>query len=199
MRFIIQISFLALLCVVSCNQPREGLFSVRKIKPIPSVFIKSDDPQITYHQDTLYHKGTRFSGHLFSLYPNMDSAFSGTFFNGLEEGVFVKWYPNSQMAEKRIYMSGKKEGEHLGWWENGQPKFEYHFLNGEHHQALKEWFINGKPFRFFHYNMGYEEGSEKMWWENGAVRANYVVANGKKYGLIGLKICVNPYDSINSK
>jgi hypothetical protein len=31
-----------------------------------------------------------------------------------------------------------------------------------------------------------------MWWENGLIRANYVVKNGRRYGLIGLKLCVNP-------
>ena len=43
--------------------------------------------------------------------------------------------------------------------------------------------------------MGYEEGSQKAWWQNGVIRANYVVKNGRRYGLIGLKLCMNPEGS----
>jgi antitoxin component YwqK of YwqJK toxin-antitoxin module len=51
----------------------------------------------------------------------------------------------------------------------------------------------------FNYKKGYENGSQRMWWSDGKIRANYVIKNGKKYGLLGYKICVNPYDSVNAK
>ena len=70
-----------------------------------------------------------------------------------------------------------------------------YLVNGE----LKEWMETGQPYRFFHYIKGYEEGSQKMWWSNGSIRANYVIKNGKRYGLLGLKICSNPYDSVIKK
>ena len=113
--------------------------------------------------------------------------------------IFKKWYPNGQLVESRIYIDGNKEGFHQGWWENGAKKFEYHFLNAEHDGELKEWMETGQPYRFFHYIKGYEEGSQKMWWSNGSIRANYVIKNGKRYGLLGLKICSNPYDSVIKK
>ena len=92
---------------------------------------------------------------------------------------------------------GKKIGKHIGYWEKGNLKFEYHFINGEHDGLLNEWYQSGQRYKEFHYKKGYEEGSEKKWWENGTIRANYVVKNGRRYGLIGLKLCMNPVDSIN--
>ena len=97
-----------------------------------------------------------------------------------------------------MYRQGKKIGIHKGYYENGNPKFEYHFIQGEHHGIAKEWYENGQDYKFFHYNMGYEEGSQKAWWENGVIRANYVVKNGRRYGLIGLKLCMNPENSVKN-
>ena len=171
----------------------------KKIKPVPNISVVSADSGFNFHQDTLFYLGNKFSGHVYTLYPNGDSLFSGAFLNGKEEGIFKKWYPNGQLVESRIYIDGTKEGFHQGWWENGTKKFEYHFLNAEHDGELKEWMETGQPYRFFHYVKGYEEGSQKMWWSNGSIRANYVIKNGKRYGLLGLKICSNPYDSVIKK
>jgi antitoxin component YwqK of YwqJK toxin-antitoxin module len=79
---------------------------------------------------------------------------------------------------------------------SGQPQFEFYFEDGEYHGVAKEWYQNGQAYRTFHYEHGYEQGSQKMWWENGIIRANYVVKNGRRYGLIGLKLCMNPNDTI---
>jgi hypothetical protein len=171
----------------------------KKIKPVPNISIVSSDTGFNFHQDTLFYLDKKFSGHVYGLYQNGDSLFSGSYLNGKEEGIFKKWYPNGQLVETRIYIDGNKEGFHQGWWENGAKKFEYHFLNAEHDGELKEWNKNGQAYRFFHYKKGYEEGSQKMWWSNGAIRANYVIKNGKRYGLLGLKICSNPYDSVIKK
>lgn len=191
--------FIALTFLTGCTQRTGTPVANKKIKPVPNKFILTSDSSLHFNQDTLYFLNSQFSGHIYALYPNGDSAYSGAYLNGKEEGIFKKWYPNGQLIEIRVYIDGNKEGFHQGWWENGVRKFEYHFQNAEHHGELKEWSKSGQPYRFFHYRRGYEEGSQKMWWENGAIRANYVIRNGKKYGLLGLKICSNPYDSILKK
>jgi antitoxin component YwqK of YwqJK toxin-antitoxin module len=128
-----------------------------------------------------------------------DTMLVASYLNGLEEGIQKKWYPNQQIALVRNYHAGKKVGKHLGYWENGQPQFKFYFLDGEYHGEAKEWYQNGQVYRTFHYEHGYEQGSQKMWWENGIIRANYVVKNGRRYGLIGLKLCMNPNDTILKK
>lgn len=191
---IVSLAFLS-----GCNEPDMHPVADKKIKTVPKLYLPASDSGFHFKQDTFYYFGRTYSGHTYALYPNGDSLFSGSYLNGKEEGIFKKWYPNRQLAETRIYIDGNKEGFHQGWWENGKRKFEYHFLNAENNGELKEWAKTGQPYRFFHYRMGQEEGSQKMWWANGTIRANYVIRNGKKYGLLGLKICSNSYDSIVKK
>jgi len=197
--FLLTLIGIVLTIFVGCVEKNPNPTVEKKIKPVPNLTIVSYDSGFNFHQDTLFFLDKKFSGHVYGLYQNGDSLFSGSYLNGKEEGIFKKWYPNGQLVETRIYIDGNKEGFHQGWWENGAKKFEYHFLNAEHDGELKEWDKNGQPYRFFHYKKGYEEGSQKMWWSNGAIRANYVIKNGKRYGLLGLKICSNPYDSVIKK
>jgi len=163
---------------------------------IPSIVKSSTDLKFTLHQDTLYYNSEKYDGYVFKEFQKGDTAIFTGYLNGLEEGVSKKWYPNKQISEIRMYHHGKKTGTHKGYWENGKIKFEYNFLNGEHNGMTKEWYENGQFYKLFHYKMGYEEGSQKAWWENGVIRANYVVKNGRRYGLIGLKLCMNPEDSV---
>ena len=166
---------------------------------VPTVFKPSADKGFTLNQDTIFFNNSKYSGFVYTLYNEKDTMQLAGFLNGLEEGVQKKWYPNKQIASVRMYHAGKKIGKHLGFWENGQPQFEFYFEDGEHHGIAKEWYQNGQPYRTFHYEHGYEQGSQKMWWENGIIRANYVIKNGRRYGLIGLKLCMNPNDSIFKK
>jgi antitoxin component YwqK of YwqJK toxin-antitoxin module len=163
---------------------------------IPNIVKSITDLKFKFQQDTLYYNHEKYDGYVFKEFQKGDTAIFTGYLNGLEEGVSKKWYPNKQLFEIREYHQGKKTGTHKGYWENGNKKFEYHFLNGEHNGSAKEWYENGQDYKFFHYKMGYEEGSQKAWWENGVIRANYVVKNGRRYGLIGLKLCMNPEDSV---
>lgn len=82
----------------------------------------------------------------------------------------------------------------MGWWSNGNQKFIYHFSDGLQKGVSKEWFESGQLLREMHYANGQEEGSQKMWNEDGSIRANYVVKNGRRFGLIGLKNCKSVND-----
>lgn len=166
---------------------------------LPNQYLNSKNHFLSFHQDTLYYQSTKYSGYIFDQFANGDSAYLGSYLNGIEEGVFKKWYLNKQLAEYRTYHAGKKVGKHVGFWEDGQPKFEFNFMDGELQGIANEWYRNGQPYKAFHYKMGYENGSQKMWWENGIIRANYVVKQGRRYGLIGLKLCMTPQDSIDFK
>ena len=166
---------------------------------VPNAVIDSKDAFLQMHQDTIFFQDKKFSGTIFNLYPNGDTSMIAHYFNGLEQGLLKKWYPNKQLAESRFFEAGKKMGKHIGFWEDGKPKFEFYFTKGEHDGIANEWYSNGQAYKAFHYTMGYENGSQKMWWENGVIRANYVVKQGRRYGLIGLKLCMTPQDSLNYK
>lgn len=166
---------------------------------LPNQYLNSKDPFFSFHQDTLYYQSKKYSGYTLDYFENGDTAFVGSYLNGIEEGIFKKWYRNKQLGEHRTYHLGKKVGKHVGFWEDGQLKFEFNFMEGELQGLANEWYRNGQPYKSFHYKMGYENGSQKMWWENGIIRTNYVVKQGRRYGLIGLKLCMTPQDSIDFK
>jgi hypothetical protein len=187
-------------CLFSCNMHNEPVPLFIKIaKIVPAIYLDTRDSSFRMNQDTVYYSGNFFSGYQFSLYANGDTAFIHSYFNGVEEGVQKKWYANKQLAEERFYINGKKEGTHQGWWPDGKPKYIFEANNNEYNGEFKEWYVSGLLGKRFHYNNGQEEGSQRLWWDNGTVRANYVIKNGRKYGLIGLKLCLNPYDSLNEK
>jgi hypothetical protein len=180
------------------TKPASSILAAVKIG-VPPIFKPSADKGFALHQDTLFYNDIKYSGFVYTLYNAKDTMQIAGFLNGVEEGIQKKWHLNKQIASERFYRAGKKIGKHLGYWENGQPQFEFYFENGEYHGIAKEWYQNGQAYRSFHYEHGYEQGSQKMWWENGIIRANYVVKNGRRYGLIGLKLCMNPNDSVLKK
>lgn len=190
--------FLMVVCI-SCGTKKQQVAEIKIAKTVPSIYINARDSGFGKNQDTLFYKDHYFTGYQFSLYPNGDTAFLNSYFNGVEEGTQKKWYPDKQIAGERFYINGKKEGIHKEWWPDGKQKFIFQATNNEYNGEFNEWYASGVLAKQFHYSNGQEEGSERMWWDNGTVRANYVIRNGKKYGFIGLKTCVNPYDSISKK
>jgi len=205
MKNIIIIKFLLLSALFYACDSNSNV-SIREISPafdsttnnivVPEVYTNTIDKGFSYHADTLFLNNANYSGYVYKLNDIQDTIFIGGFYKGVEEGLHKKWYTKKQIAENRFYHLGKKTGKHVGFWENGNTKFEFYFLNGEHQGIAKEWYNNGNPYRSFHYEKGYEEGSQKMWWENGTIRANYVVKNNRRYGLIGLKLCMNQNDTL---
>lgn len=189
-----------LLLMGGCGSKKQIAKEEIKIsKTVPANFVNASDRGFVKHQDTVYYQNRFFTGYQFSLYTNGDTAFINSYFNGVEEGFQKKWYENRQLAEERFYINGKKEGTHRGWWPDGKQKFIFTALNDDYDGEFKEWYSSGLLGKQFHYSRGQEEGSQRLWWDNGTVRANYVIRDGKKYGLIGLKTCANPYDSIIKK
>ena len=187
----------------SCGEKKQEVKiyvpEIKIAKTVTAIFKAISDKDFSKHQDTVYYKVQFYTGFRFTLYPNGDTAVLQSYFNGVEEGNQKKWYPNRQMQEERFYINGKKEGVHKGWWPDGKEKFVFTAYDDKYDGEFEEWYASGLLAKYFHYEIGQEEGSQRLWWDNGSVRANYVIRNGKKYGLIGLKICVNPYDSISKK
>lgn len=187
----------------SCDEKKPGIqISVTEIKiakTVPPVYKESSDNNFSQHQDTVFYNNQFFTGFRFTLYPNGDTAVLQSYFNGVEEGMQKKWYPDKQLQEERFYINGKKEGIHKGWWPDGKEKFIFEAYSDKYEGEFKEWYSSGLLGKYFHYKNGQEEGSQRLWWDNGSVRANYVIREGKKYGLLGLKTCINPYDSITKK
>ena len=110
--------------------------------------------------------------------------------------IVKKYYPNKQLMEYREFRNDMKNGKQISYWDNGKKRFEFNAVNDAYEGELKEWDYNGNLFHLAHYKNGQEEGAQKLWYDNGKIRANYVILNGKRYGLLGTKNCKNVSDSI---
>ncbi len=183
-----QIAFLFLVFLVcSCQQDKPK---------IPAVFHLKSFKNIRFVDDVVYLNQKKYSGYLFDLYPNKDTASIEGYSDGKLSGICRKWFPNKQLLEARLYHQGRKNGKQIGYWDNGKKRFEFVAENDAYQGELKEWSFDGKLSHFGHFKDGQEEGSQKMWYDTGKIRANYVIKNGKRYGLLGTKNCKNVSDSI---
>jgi len=56
--------------------------------------------------------------------------------------------------------------------------------------VAREWYRCGALYRETNYRAGQEEGLQRMWWPDGTLRANYVVRDGRRFGLLVAKGCI---------
>jgi len=149
-------------------------------------------PCLHHVNGVLYCNDAPFTGSLIAYHTDGSVKQNTPYINGRRHGTDRAWYVDGTPMEERPYAAGKKEGLHRGWWPDGTLKFVYHFEHGLQEGVAREWFADGTPFRVFHFENGKEQGSQKMWYEDGTLRANYVVIDGRRYGLIGSKPCSSP-------
>ena len=138
----------------------------------------------------MYFQNQLFTGYTYELHSNGRIKFKTRWINGKRQGKQISWFDNGQIKEIRYYKNNKKDGQHWGWFADGSPRFEYHFINGLYHGTYKEWYPDGSPAAEHNYDMGKESGSQKIYELNGQIRANYVVKDGYRYGLVGSKNCI---------
>jgi antitoxin component YwqK of YwqJK toxin-antitoxin module len=170
-----------------------------KTQKLPELSIKLNQTTANFHQENgiIFNNTIPYSGYIFSLYPNSNDTLNIVgYLNGKEHGTWKQFYPNGKLIELRTFVNGNKEGKYIGWWEDGKKKFETNFKNGEYDGSYKEWNKAGQLILSLNYKNGYEDGTQQMFYDNGKIRSNYVIKNGRRYGLLGTKNCINVSDSI---
>jgi hypothetical protein len=131
------------------------------------------------------------------FYPGTTDTLAVTsFYNGLEHGEFRRFHENGVLMEQRYYVMGVKTGALKRYWNNGQIQAHYFFSTGEYQGNCREWNPEGKLVREMNYERGHESGSQKQWYDDGSIRSNYIIRNGRRYGLLGTKNCINVSDSV---
>lgn len=113
------------------------------------------------------------------------------FYQGKEHGRWAKYYAPNKLQEERFFNNGIKVDTLRIWWKNGVLQALYPFKNGEYEGECSEWNENGKLIRRLHYSQGHEVGLQQQWYDDGSVRSNYIIQDGRRYGLLGTKNCVN--------
>jgi antitoxin component YwqK of YwqJK toxin-antitoxin module len=136
------------------------------------------------------------SGIVYALGTNGDTELVIPYENGREHGMAKAFYPNGRLKEIRYFVHGKKEGRHYGWYENGARRYEYFFSADEYNGPYREWLPDGRLLLSLNFLAGHENGLQQTWFEDGTVKSNYIIKNGRRYGLLGTKNCVNVADSV---
>jgi antitoxin component YwqK of YwqJK toxin-antitoxin module len=187
---------LGLLFICSCSQKKSD--SINPLKDqIPPILTLKSSSNIFIKNDIVYFKDQKYSGYLYTMHTNNIDTFSiEGYLNGLQSGLTKKWFTHKRPMEIRLYKNGSKNGKQLAFWENGNKKFEFIAKNDAYEGEMKEWSEDGKLIHLSNYKDGQENGAQKLWYDNGKIKANYVIVQGKRYGLLGTKNCKNVSDSI---
>jgi antitoxin component YwqK of YwqJK toxin-antitoxin module len=178
-----------LLFVTGCKQPGKQL--------IHGNFIHSIDNKLNSVNGIIFFNDKPFTGAIFSFFPGTtDTSEIANYLEGKEHGEWQKFYEHGLLKEKREFMDGKKTGEYVAWWGNGKQQLLYLFEDDEYEGTCKEWNEAGMLIKEMNYKKGHEQQTQRWWYDNGKIKANYVIKDGRRYGLLGTKNCINVSDSI---
>lgn len=190
-RNLILIYFFAFILLFSCNI---NPLNKNKSLPIP---LNIDAVSFKIINGIANVNNQPFSGTIYLFYPNtIDTAEVRSYLQGNETGEWRKYYAGGKLSEKRSFLNGQKIGRYLVWWKNGKQQQNYFFEKDVYEGACKEWNENGILIKEMNYSKGYEEGTQRAWWDNGKIKSNYIIKEGRRYGLLGTKNCINVSDSI---
>ncbi len=157
---------------------------------------EATDTSLTIANGMQFSLGVPFTGKVRERFPTGAIKRETAYVNGKRDGTEHGWFGNGSLRETRTYQSGREQGTHRGWYVNGARRFIYHFVDGRGDGLMEEWYESGLPYTRFEYVHGQEEGAQRMWTEYGALRANYVVTAGRRYGLMGTTGCQGaPHDA----
>nr|WP_294893977.1 toxin-antitoxin system YwqK family antitoxin [uncultured Pedobacter sp.] len=162
--------------------------------------LNADSNNFQNRNGIIFLENTPYSGLVYTLYANStDTAEIKSYLNGKEDGEWLKYYEDGKLKEKRFFKNGLKEGPYLAWWQNGKKQLQFNFVNDEYEGVCSQWNKDGRLIQQMTYKKGYEEGPQKMFYDNGKVRSNYIIKNGRRFGLLGTKNCINASDSVFKK
>ncbi len=178
------------LLFIACNEKVELVTD--------SVVISEDDVHKKEMRSGVFFVDEKpFTGKMIGFYPNKkDTMYVNNYAVGIEDGEWKKFHESGKIFQQRYYSKGSKVGRFSAWWENGKLQMEYFFENDEYEGTCREWSQEGKLIREMNYKKGYEQGSQKQWYDDGEIRSNYIIKDGRRYGLLGTKNCINVADSV---
>jgi antitoxin component YwqK of YwqJK toxin-antitoxin module len=169
-------------------------------KPVEQKKISITNPGLKRANDIVLYNGMPFTGTVYTLYPGTtDTAIISNYHHGKEDSEWKKFYEKGKLKEKREFDKGRKTGNYIAYWDNGKKQLEYTFKDDEYEGCCREWNRNGMLIKEMNYKKGHEEGSQKVFYDNGNIRSNYMIMNGRRFGLLGTKNCVNVSDSVFKK
>jgi antitoxin component YwqK of YwqJK toxin-antitoxin module len=181
--------FLLASCTININNVEQGAAQTT----IPPLRIENTDNLLHFDKGVYYYGQESFSGIIIERYANGNIKRSGNYLSGKEEGWQTMYYNSGAISEKRYYRLGEKDSVHTGWWDNGHLRFEYHFSHGAYEGDFKEWYTTGQPYKHIHYVKGTDDQGIG-WRENGKLYMNYIMRDGRRYGVVNPNLCYTVKD-----
>ena len=172
-----------------CGLVLLGASIPRDAPPEEPLTLERTDPELALDDGVLTRSGVAVTATVVERYDSGTPKRTEAWVDGQRDGTSVSWYENGQVNEQRSFRDGRKEGRHLGWYGDGTPRFDYVFELGLLRGQALDWYPDGTPYREFTYDAGQESGRQQMWNVDGSLRANYVVIEGRRFGLLGSKGC----------
>lgn len=76
------------------------------------------------------------------------------------------------------------------FWPNGNVRRAFDVRDDVRDGEYRTFTIDGKPYEFKHFVQGREDGLQQAWDADGVLYLNYVVKDGRRYGLVNAKPCL---------
>lgn len=169
--------------MLSCNKKDDVKKATGKL-----IVVTASDTALHTRNGIIFYQSALFSGEIKDMWPNHQIKSIQRVINGKREGLSETFYPNGKKESTRWYTNGEKDSLHSGWWENGNKKFEYHFKNGNYNGLFTEWYQSGKQLQQVMYANG-KELYGKGWRESGKLYMNFVMKDGRRYGMNNSNLC----------
>lgn len=75
-------------------------------------------------------------------------------------------------------------------WPNGNLRRSFDMRNDVRDGEYRTFTIDGKAYELKHFVDGREDGLQQAWDERGQLYLNYIVKDGRRYGLVNAKPCL---------
>ena len=165
------------------------LFSACVPAGSPTLLIDGRDPALVQQHGALHYAGRPFTG---TLIDDSDGRYVQhvPYRLGLRHGNARAYYADGTLAYDRTFAFGLREGVHSGFWPGGQVQFVYRYAHDVFDGEQVAYYKNGVRSELRHFQGGREEGRQQIWDGQARLTTNYIVKEGRRYGIVGRSDCV---------
>jgi len=186
------------------STPRSGLAPASQPTPscesapqaVTGTVVSASDPRLSRLNGLLLLDDEPLCGVVETTGAEGDLRARTSYRDGKLEGAHEVWCGSDRLREQRFYRAGRKHGIHRGWWEDGTARFVLGFQDGNNDGEHRVWARNGQLVELRNFDRGQEAGPQRSWTATGKALANYVVRDGRRYGLLGAKPCYTVSDGV---
>ena len=127
--------------------------------------------------ETVYLKGSLYTGKSFSLQVNGKKRTEGSYVDGKKDGLWIEWNDDGQKQSEDNYKKGKYNGLRIGWHPNGQKSMERTWINDEAEGVQVWWHPNGQKKCVENIEKGKRISAAKYWNNKGEPVNSFAEAN----------------------